>query len=212
MQIVIGTAGHIDHGKTALVKALTGTDTDHLAEEKARGMTIDLGFAYLDKFITIIDVPGHEKFIRNMVAGVSTIDIALLVVAADDGIMPQTKEHLHILKLLGLKKGIIAITKTDLINDLDWIDLIELELRELVSDTFLKDAPIFRTSVEKNEGIDDLKNEIIKYLDINFKGNENFIKVVKSSAFCSENNEIISDNYKITKDQKIGIIPPIGGG
>ena len=161
MQIVIGTAGHIDHGKTALVKALTGTDTDHLAEEKARGMTIDLGFAYLDKFITIIDVPGHEKFIRNMVAGVSTIDIALLVVAADDGIMPQTKEHLHILKLLGLKKGIIAITKTDLINDLDWIDLIELELRELVSDTFLKDAPIFRTSVEKNEGIDDLKNEII---------------------------------------------------
>ena len=161
MQIVIGTAGHIDHGKTALVKALTGTDTDSLAEEKARGMTIDLGFAYLDKFITIIDVPGHEKFIRNMVAGVSTIDIALLVVAADDGIMPQTKEHLHILKLLGLKKGIIAITKTDLINDLDWIDLIELELRELVSNTFLKDAPIFRTSVVKNEGIDDLKNEII---------------------------------------------------
>jgi len=107
LQIVIGTAGHIDHGKTALVKALTGTDTDHLAEEKARGMTIDLGFAYLDKFITIIDVPGHEKFIRNMVAGVSTIDIALLVVAADDGIMPQTKEHLHILKLLGLKKGIL---------------------------------------------------------------------------------------------------------
>ena len=161
MQIVIGTAGHIDHGKTALVKALTGTDTDRLAEEKARGMTIDLGFAYLDKFITIIDVPGHEKFIRNMVAGVSTIDIAILVVAADDGIMPQTKEHLHILKLLGLKKGIIAITKTDLINDLDWIDLIELELRELVSDTFLKDSPIIRTSVEKNEGIDNLKNEII---------------------------------------------------
>ena len=161
MQIVIGTAGHIDHGKTALVKALTGTDTDCLAEEKARGMTIDLGFAYLDQSITIIDVPGHEKFIRNMVAGVSTIDIALLVVAADDGIMPQTKEHLHILKLLGLNKGIIAITKTDLIDDLDWIDLIELELRELVSDTFLKDAPIFRTSIEKNEGINDLKNEII---------------------------------------------------
>ena len=161
MQIVIGTAGHIDHGKTALVKALTGTDTDRLAEEKARGMTIDLGFAYLDKSITIIDVPGHEKFIRNMVAGVSTIDIAILVVAADDGIMPQTKEHIHILKLLGLKKGIIAITKTDLINDLDWIDLIELELRELVSDTFLKDSPIIRTSVEKNEGIDNLKNEII---------------------------------------------------
>jgi selenocysteine-specific elongation factor len=162
LQIVIGTAGHIDHGKTALVKALTGTDTDSLAEEKARGMTIDLGFAYLDQSITIIDVPGHEKFIRNMVAGVSTIHIALLVVAADDGIMPQTKEHLHILKLLGLKQGIIAITKTDLISDPEWIDLIELDLRELISDTFLKDAPIFRTSVEKNEGIEDLKNEIIK--------------------------------------------------
>ena len=161
MQIVIGTAGHIDHGKTALVKALTGTDTDRLAEEKARGMTIDIGFAYLDQSITIIDVPGHKKFIRNMVAGVSTIDIALLVVAADDGIMPQTKEHLHILKLLGLKNGIIVITKTDLITDLDWIDLIELELRELISDTFLSNAPIFRTSIKNNEGIDDLKNEII---------------------------------------------------
>ena len=137
MQIVVGTAGHIDHGKTALVKALTGTDTDGLAEEKARGMTIDLGFAYLDKSITIIDVPGHEKFIKNMVAGVSTIDIALLVVAADDGIMPQTREHLQILKLLGIKKGIIAITKTDLITDPEWIDLIELELHDLVSDTFL---------------------------------------------------------------------------
>ena len=128
MQIVVGTAGHIDHGKTALVKALTGTDTDRLAEEKARGMTIDLGFAYLDQSITIIDVPGHEKFIRNMVAGVSTVHIALLVIAADDGIMPQTKEHLHILKLLGVEHGIIALTKTDIPNDKDWIDLVELEI------------------------------------------------------------------------------------
>lgn len=161
MQIVIGTAGHIDHGKTALVKALTGTDTDRLAEEKARGMTIDLGFAYLDQSITIIDVPGHEKFIRNMVAGVSTIHIALLVIAADDGIMPQTKEHLHILKLLGVNNGIIALTKTDLIDDDDWIDLVELEIRDLVTDTFLMDAPIIRTSTESGEGIDTLKNTII---------------------------------------------------
>jgi len=100
-QIVIGTAGHIDHGKTALVKALTGVDTDRLAEEKRRGMTIDLGFAFLNENITIIDVPGHERFIRNMVAGVRTIQVALLVVAADDGVMPQTKEHVNILSLLG---------------------------------------------------------------------------------------------------------------
>ncbi len=161
MQIVIGTAGHIDHGKTALVKALTGTDTDRLAEEKARGMTIDLGFAYLDQNITIIDVPGHEKFIRNMVAGVSTIHIALLVIAADDGIMPQTREHLHILKLLGVRNGIIALTKTDLADDEDWIDLVELEIRDLIANTFLKDSPIIRTSVETGEGIDDLEKEIL---------------------------------------------------
>jgi selenocysteine-specific elongation factor len=161
MQIVVGTAGHIDHGKTALVKALTGTDTDRLAEEKARGMTIDLGFAYLDQSITIIDVPGHEKFIRNMVAGVSTIHIVLLVIAADDGIMPQTKEHLHILKLLGVKQGIIALTKTDLADDHDWIDLVELEIQDLVADTFLKDAPIVRTSIETGEGTETLKQAIL---------------------------------------------------
>ena len=161
MQIVIGTSGHIDHGKTALVKALTGTDTDRLAEEKARGMTIDLGFAYLDQSITIIDVPGHERFIRNMVAGVSTIHIALLVIAVDDGIMPQTREHLHILKLLGVKRGIIILTKTDLIKDEDWVDLVELEVRDLVDDTFLENAPVIRTSVENGEGINELKQEIM---------------------------------------------------
>ena len=161
MQIVIGTSGHIDHGKTALVKALTGTDTDRLAEEKARGMTIDLGFAYLDQSITIIDVPGHEKFIRNMVAGVSTIHIALLVIAVDDGIMPQTREHLHILKLLGVNRGIIILTKTDLITDEDWVDLVELEVRDLVDDTFLENAPVIRTSVENGEGINELKQEIM---------------------------------------------------
>ena len=162
MQIVVGTAGHIDHGKTALVKALTGTDTDRLAEEKARGMTIDLGFAYLDQSITIIDVPGHEKFIRNMVAGVSTVHIALMVIAVDDGIMPQTKEHLHILKLLGVKHGIIALTKTDILDDKDWIDLVELEIQDLVADTFLKDAPIIRTSTETGEGIGELKSVIVE--------------------------------------------------
>ena len=161
-QVVIGTAGHIDHGKTALVKALTGIDTDTLSEEKSRGMTIDLGFAYLDQSITIIDVPGHEKFIRNMVAGVSTIHIGLLAIAADDGIMPQTREHLHILKLLGVNRAIIAITKVDLVDDPDWLDLIELEVRELISDVFINEVQIIRTSINKSEGLEQLKKTIIK--------------------------------------------------
>ena len=127
-QFVIGTAGHIDHGKTSLVKNLTGIDTDRLIEEKKRGMTIDLGFAYLNNLITIIDVPGHEKFIRNMVAGAASIHFGLIVVAADDGIMPQTKEHIDILTLLGVRKGWVAITKIDLIKDDEWIDLIELDI------------------------------------------------------------------------------------
>ncbi|SVD95060.1 uncharacterized protein METZ01_LOCUS447914, partial [marine metagenome] len=160
-QVVIGTAGHIDHGKTALVKALTGIDTDTLSEEKSRGMTIDLGFAYLDQFITIIDVPGHEKFIRNMVAGVSTIHIGLIAIAADDGIMPQTREHLHILELLGVNRAIVAITKTDLIDDPDWIDLVELEARELISSVFINKVKIIRTSVTTGDGLRQLKNVIV---------------------------------------------------
>ncbi len=155
-QVVIGTAGHIDHGKTALVKALTGTDTDRLAEEKSRGMTIDLGFAFLNDSITIIDVPGHEKFVRNMVAGVSTIHIALLVVAADDGIMPQTREHLHILKLLNIPQCVVVITKIDLAEDDEWLDLIELEIRELTEGIFA-DMDVVRTSVTTGYGIDELK-------------------------------------------------------
>ena len=122
-QVVIGTAGHIDHGKTALVKALTGIDTDTLLQEKDRGITIDLGFAYLNEKITIVDVPGHQKFIRNMVAGASTIHLGLLVVAADDGVMPQTLEHLHILDSLAIIKGIIVITKIDTVDE-EWIEMV----------------------------------------------------------------------------------------
>ncbi len=159
-QLVIGTAGHIDHGKTALVKALTGTDTDHLDQEIARGMTIDLGFAFMGDSITIIDVPGHEKFIRNMVAGVSTIHLALLVIAADDGIMPQTIEHFNILKMLGINQGVIALTKCDIIADTDWLDLVEAEIEEMVAGTFLESAPIIRTSAVTGAGIDRLKAEL----------------------------------------------------
>jgi len=158
---VIGMAGHIDHGKTALVKALTGIDTDRLKDEQKRGITIDLGFAHLTENITIIDVPGHEKLIKNMVAGVSTIDLVLFVIAADDGIMPQTREHLDIVNLLGIRNGIFVITKTDLAEG-EWIELVEEEVRELLKDTAFRDAPILRASVITGEGIPELKQVLLE--------------------------------------------------
>lgn len=163
--VIIGTAGHIDHGKTTLIKALTGRDTDRLKEEKERGITIDLGFTYFDlpdgRRAGIIDVPGHERFIKNMLAGVSGFDIVLLVVAANEGVMPQTKEHLDILNLLMVKKGIIVVTKIDLV-DKEWLSLVIEEIREAVKDTFLRDAPIIPVSSLTGEGLDELKNTIAK--------------------------------------------------
>ncbi len=153
---VIGTAGHIDHGKTALVQKLTGVDTDRLKEEKERGITIDLGFAHFSENVTIIDVPGHEKLIKNMVAGVNTIDLVLFVIAADDSIMPQTREHLDIVNLLGIQNGIFVITKIDLV-DQDWIRLVEEEVKELLRNTIFAEAQIIKTSVVTGEGIEELK-------------------------------------------------------
>ena len=152
-QVVLGTAGHIDHGKTSIVKALTGTDTDTLNEEKKRGMTIDIGFAYLNSAVTIIDVPGHEKFIRNMVAGVSTIDIALIAVSADDGLMPQTHEHIDILNLLDVKNAFFAITKVD-IAEHSAVSIIENDIRERIKITNFSDAKIFKTSTKNGKGIE----------------------------------------------------------
>ena len=160
--LILGTAGHIDHGKTSLVKALTGVDTDRLPEEKQRGITIDLGFAELplgDVRLGIVDVPGHERFVRNMLAGATGIDLALLVVAADDSVKPQTREHLEILRLLGLEHGVIALTKCDL-PEAEWLELVEAEVRELVSETFLAAAPIVRTSVTTGEGLERLKSAL----------------------------------------------------
>lgn len=154
--IVVGTAGHIDHGKSALIKALTGYDPDRLKEEKERGMTTDLGFAFLGNDVTIIDVPGHEKFVRHMVAGASTIDFVMFVIAADDGPMPQTIEHLEVLKLLEIKKGIIVITKKDLVKD-DWLALITNDIKKLMIGSFLENAPIVAVSNTTGEGIDNLK-------------------------------------------------------
>lgn len=160
--LILGTAGHIDHGKTALVRALTGVDTDRLPEEKRRGITIQLGFAELElgEFrLGIVDVPGHERFVRNMLAGATGIDLALLVVAADDSVKPQTREHLEILRLLRLEHGVIALTKCDLADD-DWIDLVEEEVRGLVADTFLAAAPVVRTSTETGAGLDELRERL----------------------------------------------------
>ena len=159
-QTVIGLSGHIDHGKTALVKALTGVNTDSLTEEQKRGMTIDIGFAFLDENITLIDVPGHEKFVKNMMVGVSAVDVALLVVAADDGVMPQTREHFEILNLLDIPLGIVAINKIDL-ADKDWLELVELDIGELLQGSFMEDAPILKVSAETGDGVDQLKTTLL---------------------------------------------------
>ena len=158
--VVVGTAGHIDHGKTSLVKALTGIDTDRLPEEKARGITIDLGFAFLEEpdglTIEIVDVPGHERFVRNMLAGVGGIDLAMLVIAADEGVMPQTREHLAICSLLHIKTGLVALTKADLV-EADWLELVKDDVAGLVRGTFLEGSPMLGVSAKTGEGLDELR-------------------------------------------------------
>ncbi len=159
-QMIMGTAGHIDHGKTQLIKALTGIDTDRLKEEKERGITIDLGFAHLTlddgTEVGVIDVPGHERFVRNMLAGVGGIDLVVLVIAADEGVMPQTREHLAICQLLHIKDGLVALTKTDLVEP-DWLDLVIEDTREFLKGTFLEGKPIVPVSSKTGEGLEELK-------------------------------------------------------
>ena len=161
--IIIGTAGHVDHGKTCLIKALTGIETDRLKEEKKRGITIELGFAYIDLpgglRAGIIDVPGHEKFVKNMLAGAGGIDIALLIIAADEGIMPQTEEHLAILSLLDIKKGVIALTKKDIVDE-EWLEMMQEEIKERMKGTFMENAAIIPVSSYTGEGIEELKAEL----------------------------------------------------
>lgn len=160
--VVVGTAGHIDHGKSALVQALTGTDPDRLKEEKARGITIDLGFAHLmvgDVSVAFVDVPGHERFVKNMLAGVGGIDLVVLVVAADESVMPQTREHFEICRLLHVPAGLVALTKSDLV-DADTLELVTLEVRELTAGSFLADAPVVPVSSKTGAGLDDLKTAL----------------------------------------------------
>src|SRR6201987_6020764 len=172
--VIVGTAGHIDHGKTALVKALTGIDADRLEEEKRRGITIDIGFAHLELpapnrdtlQVGFVDVPGHERFVRNMLAGVGGIDLVLLVIAADESIKPQTREHFDILQLLGVKRGITVLTKSDAV-DAETPDCVRLEVEEFLRGTFLEPprAPIVAVSSLTGAGLDDLKRKIIAAAD-----------------------------------------------
>lgn len=163
--LILGTAGHIDHGKTSLVRALTGIDTDRLPEEKARGITIELGFAHLDlpgdiRF-GIVDVPGHERFIRTMVAGVGGMDLVMLTIAADEGVMPQTREHLEICRLLGVQRGVVVLTKSDLV-DPEWLSLVVEEVRDYLAGSFLEDAAIVPVSSRSGAGLDDLREELAR--------------------------------------------------
>src|SRR6478735_6774787 len=169
--IIIGTAGHIDHGKTALVKALTGIDADRLEEEKRRGITIDLGFAHMEVpapngetiRLGFIDVPGHERFVRNMLAGVGGIDLVLMVIAADESIKPQTREHFEICRLLSIPRGITVITKSDMVDE-DTLSVVRMEIEDFVRGSFLDSSrsPVVAVSALKGAGLDELKREIIR--------------------------------------------------
>lgn len=165
MPFILGTAGHIDHGKTTLVRALTGIDCDRLDEEKKRGITIELGFAWMDlpdgQRLGIVDVPGHERFVRNMVAGAAGIDLVMMVIAADEGVMPQTREHLDICTLLGIRQGFVVLTKTDLV-DRDWLALVREDVTNAVRGSFLEGSPILAVSTASGEGIEELKAYIAK--------------------------------------------------
>ena len=193
--IVIGTAGHIDHGKTTLVKYLTGKDTDTLPEEKKRGITIDLGFSFLElsknRKIGIVDVPGHEKFIKNMTAGVSGIDYIILTVAADDGVMPQTEEHFNIIKLLGVKHGVIVLTKCDLVSS-EQKEKVKENIKNLVKNSFLESSEILEVSIKNLASYENLKNYIIKDIE----------KIKKSENFSEDYNK---KNFKMYVDRVFSV-------
>ena len=212
---VLGTAGHVDHGKTALIKALTGVDTDRLKEEKERGITIELGFASLNlpsgQTVGIVDVPGHEKFIKNMVAGAAGIDVVMLVIAADEGIMPQTKEHLHICSLLGITTGIVALTKIDLVEK-DWLELVKSEITEYLSGSFLENAPIVPVSAIKQKGLTDLITSIDAAVrKINEKTDDGIFRLPVDRVFTMKGfgtvitGTMVSDHIKV--GEEIEILP-----
>ncbi|MGI8883286.1 MAG: selenocysteine-specific translation elongation factor [Pyrinomonadaceae bacterium] len=186
MDIIVGTAGHIDHGKTALVKALTGVDADRFPEEKLRGITIDIGFAELNLGeinVGFVDVPGHEKFVKNMLAGASGIDLVMLIIAADAGVMPQTREHFEICRLLETKNGLIVLTKKDLVDD-EFLELVKLDSAELIENSFLENAPVIAVSAKTGEGIEELKETLKKLaFEIPARKNETIARLPIDRSF-----------------------------
>jgi selenocysteine-specific elongation factor len=212
--VILGTAGHIDHGKTTLVRALTGVDTDRLPEEKRRGITIELGFAplALDGVGTlgVVDVPGHEAFVRTMVAGATGIDLALVVVAADEGVMPQTREHLAILELLGVRRGVIALTKADLVDD-EWLALVEEDVRGVTAST-LPDAPIVVTSAETGRGIAELRAVLANMTrSVPARGDDDLFRMPVDRAFTIKGTGTVVTGTvwsgRLTRDEIIRILP-----
>ncbi|HEX6309855.1 MAG TPA: selenocysteine-specific translation elongation factor [Longimicrobiales bacterium] len=213
--LVLGTAGHIDHGKTALVRALTGIDTDRLPDEKRRGITIDLGFARLPLtdggVLSIVDVPGHEAFVRNMLAGATGIDLVLLVVAADEGVMPQTREHLAILQLLGIRRGVVALTKCDLVEP-DWLELVRDELRELLGDTALADAPVIDVSARTGAGLDSLRAALeTAAADVPARSEGDLFRMPIDRIFTVRGTGTVVTGTvwsgTLTRDAQVGVLP-----
>lgn len=210
---VLGTAGHVDHGKTSLIKALTGTDTDRLKEEKERGITIELGFASLalpsGLTLGIVDVPGHEKFIKHMVAGAAGIDLVLMVIAADEGIMPQTREHLHICSLLGIPTGLVALTKIDMVEP-DWLELVRSEIADYLTGTFLAGAPIVPVSAVKQTGLEQLLIQIEQTTNrLKEKTDDGIFRLPVDRIFTMKGfgtvvtGTLISDHIKVGEDIQI---------
>lgn len=212
--VIVGTAGHIDHGKSALVEALTGTHPDRLEEEKRRGITIDLGFAFLDLRevrLGFVDVPGHERFVRNMLAGAGGIDVVLLVVAADESIKPQTREHFDICRLLGIKRGIVAVTKMDLVEP-DVLELVKLEIEEYVRGSFLEGAPILGVSAKTGAGIEELKRELVEAAGtVSGRDASQYVRLPIDRVFAMKGFGTVVTGTLISgtlrRDEEVGLFP-----
>ena len=213
--LVVGTAGHIDHGKSALVTALTGVDPDRLQEEKARGITIDLGFARYrdgDTHLAFVDVPGHERFVRNMLAGASGIDVVLLVIAADESVMPQTREHFDICRMLDVPRGVVALTKADLVDD-DTVELVRLETRELIADSFLDGAPIVPVSSRTGTGLDELRRALAALaVDAAGRSEDGLVRLPIDRAFSVRGfGTVVTGTLvsgRIARESDLTLLPP----
>ena len=208
-QVILGTAGHIDHGKTSLIKALTGIDTDRLKEEKLRGITIELGFAHMDmpggERLGIVDVPGHEKFVKHMVAGATGIDLVALVIAADEGIMPQTREHMEICELLRVKKGLVVLTKTDLVDDPDWLEMVREDIVEFLKGTFLEGCEIIAVSAVTGEGLAELKKSLARlFAEVEPKSSEGPFRLPVDRVFTMRGFGTVITGTSISGRLQIG--------